>query len=95
MDSLKYTITRNDEEVPVTIEYKYYRAVCGARGSFGVPLEPDEPEDVELGEVKDDKGLEYTLTDVETVEVIEYILKDVSDSREAAIEDYYDRREDR
>jgi hypothetical protein len=41
--------------VPVEVElrYEYYPASRGARGEFGVPMEPDEPAEVEDIEVID------------------------------------------
>lgn len=34
--------------IEMEVEYEYIRACRGARDSYGVPLEPDEPEDVEI-----------------------------------------------
>jgi hypothetical protein len=38
--------------VKIEVEFEYHRARRGARDSFGVPMEPDDPEDVEIKSVK-------------------------------------------
>ena len=34
--------------IEMEVEYEYTKACRGARDSYGVPLEPDEPEDIEI-----------------------------------------------
>lgn len=34
--------------IEMDVEYEYTKACRGARDSYGVPLEPDEPEDIEV-----------------------------------------------
>lgn len=40
------SITLNNVEFEVN--WKHHKAIRGSRDSFGVPLEPDEPEEIEL-----------------------------------------------
>ena len=38
-------------DVPVEIEYTYYTGCKGTRGDYHEPLEPDDPEEVEINRV--------------------------------------------
>lgn len=95
MNSLDYTLSRDDsdDEIPVTVEYDYIPEERGSRDEAGRQMEPDYPEDVELVSVKDKNGNELTLSKTELESVIEACFKDVEDikeNRDAAWEDCYD-----
>lgn len=82
------TVILNGEEVEV--EFSYYPACRGQRDRYGVPLEPDEPEDIEI-EIVSIGGEDVTamlkkevfaeITDAITKELEEY---NKDDFREAA-----------
>lgn len=64
----------DDTEVSVTVSYKYYPPSRGARDSLGgvrgagPPLEPDDPPEICVLSIEDDKGTEYSLEDYPHVE---------------------------
>jgi hypothetical protein len=68
---LKTTITRDDVEIPVTVELTYYGGCRGHRDRYGAPEEPDEPATFEVDNAVDAKGFEYDLTDAEYDEIVE------------------------
>ncbi len=68
----KYEILGDaDVEIPIDVEYSYYKGSKGARDSLGgIPgagpaLEPDEPASIEIESVFDKNGCEIELTDKE------------------------------
>lgn len=69
--TLDTTIERDDAEIPVTVEYSYHKGCPGRRDSLGgragcgPPLEPDDPEEIEIQSVKGPDGKEVDLTDDE------------------------------
>lgn len=58
-------IDGEEHEIDVEIEFDYTPAERGSR-EFGLQMEPDLPEDVDIVSVKDEKGTEYSLTKDET-----------------------------
>lgn len=69
--TLTTTLNREDQDIPVTVEFTYMRgcrgardSLCGKRGA-GPPLEPDEPDEIEIATVQDDMGNEIECTDKE------------------------------
>jgi hypothetical protein len=91
------TITRDDIDIPVDVDFTFYPAYRGRRDSIGgvrnagPPLEPDEPASIEINSVKDFEGYEYELTDSE----IEEIAEGYYGMRDPALEDWYESRFDR
>lgn len=75
------------QEIAVEVEYAYQRACRGARDSLcgirgaGPPLEPDEPESVEIQSVTDERGREVELTSRENDRAEEECLQDVEERR--------------
>lgn len=76
-----YRIDQAGEEIETEVEVEYSRSkarrgardsCCGVRGA-GAPLEPDEPEEVEILSVTDSAGNEVTLTPKEEDEIYEKI----------------------
>ena len=49
----KMTLTRDEIEIDVTVDFHSWQATRGARSSLGVPEEPDEAAGVEIDEVYD------------------------------------------
>ena len=91
------TITRDDIDTEVEVDFTFYPAcrgrrdsLCGKRGA-GPPLEPDEPASLEINSVRDADGYEYELTDSEIEEVADWY----HGEREAALEDMMDRWDER
>ena len=91
------TITRDDIDIPVDVDFTFYPACRGRRDSIagvrnaGPPLEPDEDASFEINSVKDFEGNDYELTESE----IDEIAEEYYDMREAALEDRFDSRFDR
>lgn len=54
------TLTTDVHGVTVDIDYTYYAAVRGARGSCGEPLEPDEPAVIIIEEIRTKYGEDLT-----------------------------------
>jgi hypothetical protein len=78
----------NDDDVEVTVEYDYTPACRGARDSFngrpgaGLPLEPDEPESVDILDTYDQDGNGVTLSPSEEQRAKEQILDQVHSSQD-------------
>jgi len=91
------TITRDEVEIPVDVDFTFHPAYRGRRDSLGgkrgagPPLEPDEDASFEIHSVMDFEGNDYELTDSEIDEVADLY----HGEREAALEDLLDWREDR
>lgn len=83
MTTLQTTISIDGVETDVTVRYTYHKASRGARDSLGgvagagPALEPDEPADVEIEDVKTKCGLDVLdcLSDCELDEVQEKCLE--------------------
>jgi hypothetical protein len=87
--TLSITITRDDIDTEVDVDFTFHPAyrgrrdsLCGKRGA-GPPLEPDEDASFEINSVKDAEGYEYELTESEIEEVADLY----HGMREAALED--------
>ena len=91
------TITRDDIDTEVDVDFTYHPAYRGRRDSIGgkrgagPPLEPDEDASIEINSVKDAEGYEYELTESEIQEICEKYHED----RQAALEDMLDWRNER
>lgn len=76
--------------IEMEVEYEYTRACRGARDSYGVPLEPEEPEDVEIETVSiGGEDVTAILRDEVFPEIVDAITKELEeynkdDFREAA-----------
>ena len=66
-----------DPEVDVEVEYHFRRGCRGSRDSLGgkrgagPPLEPDEPDEIEIESIKDEAGKEMECTDAELETILE------------------------
>lgn len=58
---VEHTITRDDAEIEIVAQCKYYRECRGHRDRYGCPEEPDEPAEVEIESVT----LDIELTEAE------------------------------
>jgi len=67
---IEHTIERDDEEIDVTIEFDYQPYCRGSRDEMGVPLEPDDEEEINITNVFDANENEYKLTEREETEVL-------------------------
>jgi hypothetical protein len=65
------TLTRDDKEIAVTVDFHDWPATRGARSSLGVPEEPDEKGGVEIDEVYDAKTKEKIVLTDEEIEELE------------------------
>jgi hypothetical protein len=92
MPSFTTTLTRDDDDLEVEVEYTFSKGCRGARDSLGgkagagPPLEPDEPDEVEIDSVTDEKGTEVDLTNEEITALEEKCLENY----ESIMERYYD-----
>lgn len=91
---MTHNLIRDDEEQKVQVEYNYHPFYPGAKEN-GLPLEPDEPEGVEVESVRDMTGNEIPLTNEERSSFEEAVLQYLNDQKAAALEDYYDARKER
>ena len=66
-----FLVTREDEEITLSIELYYYRAYRGHRDKYGCPEEPDEPAHFEIESVQDEQGRDFDLTESEEEAVYE------------------------
>jgi hypothetical protein len=79
-------------EIPVIVDYHYTKATRGARDTIGgvrgagPPLEPDEPETVEIVSVKTADGSEYEITEEEEGRLAEEAFDDLRDRYAEAAE---------
>jgi len=64
------TIEREGEEIEIEVFGEYRPAERGSRDRYGLPLEPDEPEELELTEAAHG----FTLTREEEAQAIEALL---------------------
>lgn len=77
MPSFNTTIIRcndNDEEIEynLEVEFSYYKPQKGLKDSFGRPIEPDFPGDVEIERVMDiETGKNFELTSDEENDIYE------------------------
>lgn len=83
---MQYTITRDDVEYPITVEYTAHKAIRGARERGGLQIEPDEPAHIEIDGIE---GVDFELTDDEISEIETYIGEVLAD-READYDDSND-----
>jgi hypothetical protein len=76
---MKYTL---DDETDVTVEFNYTPPCPGSRGDYGLQMEPDEPADIELIEIKDTKGsiIDIDSLDKKVISAIEEACFDHVDS---------------
>jgi hypothetical protein len=91
------TVYRGDQEIAVEVEYSHSAGSSGSRDSFGAPIEPDEPADVELGAVTAlDSDLEIELTPEEAQEFYEKAADDLQENPSELDSSYFepDRYED-
>jgi hypothetical protein len=93
MPRITTTLTRDGDDLEVEVEYTFSKGCRGARDSLGgkagagPPLEPDEPDEVEIDSVTDENGTDVELTDEEITALEEKCLENY----ESTMEDrYYD-----
>lgn len=73
-------------EMVVEVEYTYHPACRGERErGTGLPLEPDEPEHIEIESVTDQFGNTIELSNDEYAELEEDILEELQDRDDADI----------
>lgn len=65
-----HTIDRDEKEIDVTVEFDYQPFCRGSHDEMGVPLEPDDEEEINITNVFDANKNEYTLTKKEETEVL-------------------------
>ena len=82
------TTLYREPEVEVTVEYCFHGgcrgardSLCGKRGA-GPPLEPDEPDEIEIESITDDTGKEMECTEVELVQIEEAAWQDLAEKSE-------------
>lgn len=61
-------------ELTLTVKYIYTPPTLGERDSLGVPIEPDEPEDIDIYEVADEHGSRVILPSISLEWLEEYVL---------------------
>ena len=81
MKETELTITYNDENINVIVEYETNAGSSGARGSYGEPLEPDYEPDIEILSVLDQDGGEIVLGDDDTEIVKDRIIENLEKER--------------
>jgi hypothetical protein len=67
------TIDHILDDNEVTVEFNYTPPCKGSHGNYGLQMEPDEPADIELIEIKDVKGniIDIDSLDKKVISVIE------------------------
>ena len=72
--------------IEMEVEYEYIKACRGARDSYGVPLEPDEPEDIEIETVSiGGEDVTAMLKEEVFAEIVDAITKELEEyNRDAA-----------
>jgi len=71
---IEYTLDR-EREIDVTVKFDYQPPCKGSRDSMGVPLEPDDEEEVEITSVSDEHGNDIDLTSDEESDIEEKCLE--------------------
>lgn len=74
------------QEIDLEVEYHYSKGMRGSRDRWGVPLEPDDPEEVEIQSVTDANGNEVELTASEMDRVEQLCFKDRAERYQDALE---------
>lgn len=59
------TIFADDHETELDITGHYYPGMPGSRDRYGVPLEPDDPDEMEIQSATNGDGAEVELTESE------------------------------
>ena len=73
------TITRDEIEITIAIEYACYKGCCGHCDKYGAPEEPDDPDSIEIEKVTDVVAdSEIELTDNECKDIEEKIWDELS-----------------
>lgn len=73
------TIDINGYEFPIRIEYNFIRAERGARGDYGVQMEPDYPAHIEVESVQiqyDKSWYDIDLPEIALTDTIKEILEE-------------------
>jgi len=92
---ITFPIVRDGEEIELTIIGSAHGGSPGYRGGHIDNWTPDEPPDSEIEVILLDKEKwDGKLTDDEEKDVLEYLLLQVEDDREARYDDEVDRRYD-
>lgn len=78
-------------EIDVTVQFDYYPPSRGSRDRWGAPLEPDEPENIEITSVWYDGGEQ--IHDLKLTDIMDLEQKALEFLQESAAE-YYDYLED-
>ena len=80
-ETLKTMYDEDDNEVEVNINYNYTKGYKGARGDYGVPMEPDEAAQVHITSVlNSETGEEIELNNYDRRHLEDEILRDVQDA---------------
>lgn len=80
-ETVKTMYDEDDNEVEVSVSYEYYKGGRGARGDYGVPMEPDEPANVHILSVTNvDTGEEIDLDNSDRHHLEDEILADISEA---------------
>jgi len=79
--NIEYTLDRNEKDLEVTVEFDYQPPCRGSRDSMGVPLEPDDEEEIEITAVTDEHGNDIDLTSDEESDIEEKCLLNMYDER--------------
>lgn len=74
------------QEINLEVEYRYSKGMRGSRDRWGVPLEPDDPEEVEIQSVTDANGNEVELTKAEMDRVEQLCFNDRAERYQDALE---------
>lgn len=90
-----FTIERNEEQIELLIVGEYSPASKGATdGKYGPPIEPDEPDFIEIDSATDEDGNEIELTEEEYEKAVEEGLEKLAEMEEGCEPDYYDNYND-
>lgn len=75
--------------VDVLVDYTFYNGWRGARDRFGVPMEPDEPPNIEIDRVQTLASYE-DITELLSQRVEDELIEKVWDHIKEAKDDYWD-----
>ncbi len=83
--TLETTIERNDTEIPISVEYNYYKGCRGIHDKYGAPETPDEPPEIEIESAISNTGA-IELSYAEERKVEERIWQALADRRHGYID---------
>ncbi len=83
-----YIEVEDGVEIDVIVEYDYSPASNGHKNRYGVPTEPNYPEDLEITKITDMDGTELILDEADEETIKERILESIRYDNDPDNQDY-------